>query len=41
MKVAPFTGAWIEICLLQLQRLYHLVAPFTGAWIEIKKGVTT
>ena len=36
IRVAPFTGAWIEI-----QReivatvLCANVAPFTGAWIEI------
>ncbi len=35
VRVAPFTGAWIEIhgAWLHLQR--QNVAPFTGAWIEI------
>ena len=35
-KVAPFTGAWIEI--LNPPSVPHFnvqVAPFTGAWIEI------
>ena len=34
--VAPFTGAWIEMCMVQ--RCIHrvAVAPFTGAWIEIR-----
>ena len=34
-RVAPFTGAWIEICLESLSRYNPSVAPFTGAWIEI------
>ena len=34
-KVAPFTGAWIEMGLCQENRVWNLVAPFTGAWIEI------
>ena len=33
--VAPFTGAWIEICSLPLFSTCLSVAPFTGAWIEI------
>ena len=34
--VAPFTGAWIEICMDVLTIGTALfVAPFTGAWIEI------
>ena len=36
MDVAPFTGAWIEITLVDvLKKLGEMVAPFTGAWIEI------
>ena len=38
-KVAPFTGAWIEILLNQVINLKLQVAPFTGAWIEILAGV--
>ena len=35
-KVAPFTGAWIEISDLKDKTLcFSSVAPFTGAWIEI------
>ena len=33
--VAPFTGAWIEICLFIITTPTFIVAPFTGAWIEI------
>ena len=33
--VAPFTGAWIEICIDDDSGLMTAVAPFTGAWIEI------
>ena len=34
--VAPFTGAWIEICFRHRRYLFRSgVAPFTGAWIEI------
>ena len=33
--VAPFTGAWIEIPVLQAGWSLMAVAPFTGAWIEI------
>ena len=33
--VAPFTGAWIEICHIGLRKSPKNVAPFTGAWIEI------
>ena len=35
MKVAPFSGAWIEI--RWFKNLYQMliVAPFSGAWIEI------
>ena len=35
VKVAPFTGAWIEIYYIHNKPLYYSVAPFTGAWIEI------
>ena len=34
-KVAPLTGAWIEIFLYCLDFLDSPVAPLTGAWIEI------
>ena len=33
--VAPFTGAWIEICTRSPSSSLSYVAPFTGAWIEI------
>ena len=36
IRVAPFTGAWIEILLLSLAFFQVKVAPFTGAWIEMK-----
>ena len=36
MRVAPFTGAWIEIDGEILVGKYPVVAPFTGAWIEIR-----
>ena len=36
-KVAPFTGAWIEIPFLFLLSNQSPVAPFTGAWIEISR----
>ena len=35
LRVAPFTGAWIEICYTVLGAPSPGVAPFTGAWIEI------
>ena len=35
-SVAPYTGAWIEICMRGTGRRLVLVAPYTGAWIEIK-----
>ena len=36
LLVAPFTGAWIEINSVRVDRcLPFTVAPFTGAWIEI------
>ena len=34
-RVAPFTGAWIEINSLVFPTPISAVAPFTGAWIEI------
>jgi len=34
-KVAPFTGAWIEIEIVRRGIRLVAVAPFTGAWIEI------
>ena len=34
--VAPFAGAWIEICSFEPQTFRSsYVAPFAGAWIEI------
>ena len=35
-SVAPFAGAWIEICTPRYKNIYCWVAPFAGAWIEIK-----
>ena len=35
IAVAPFAGAWIEICMRLQNNLHHLVAPFAGAWIEM------
>ena len=34
-RVAPFTGAWIEIRLNWFRMMGRQVAPFTGAWIEM------
>ncbi len=34
--VALFTGAWIEIGIIDLFDSLVLVALFTGAWIEIR-----
>ena len=34
-RVAPFTGAWIEITTNPLLSSMWIVAPFTGAWIEM------
>ena len=34
-KVAPYTGAWIEISGVPHKTPYPVVAPYTGAWIEI------
>ena len=36
-RVAPFTGAWIEILDIPVDNTKTNVAPFTGAWIEIMK----
>ena len=33
--VAPFAGAWIEICVIPILYVVGCVAPFAGAWIEI------
>ena len=33
--VAPFAGAWIEICCGKSIQNICSVAPFAGAWIEI------
>ena len=35
IKVALFTGAWIEIPIYYSVFRYYFVALFTGAWIEI------
>ena len=37
-KVAPFTGAWIEIHTDDDRADIFDVAPFTGAWIEILRA---
>ena len=34
IKVAPFTGAWIETYQKVNIDYFYRVAPFTGAWIE-------
>ena len=40
--VAPFAGAWIEICNHQDQESFRPVAPFAGAWIEMSAvGIQT
>ena len=36
VRVAPFTGAWIEIVFSTPTAAWPPVAPFTGAWIEIR-----
>ena len=36
-RVAPFTGAWIEILSDFYMHQIIGVAPFTGAWIEIAR----
>ena len=35
VPVAPFTGAWIEMYIVNYAISVGKVAPFTGAWIEI------
>ena len=35
VRVAPFTGAWIEMEEVIRRCIENEVAPFTGAWIEI------
>ena len=35
-KVAPYTGAWIEIVIYLSSNNSGFVAPYTGAWIEIE-----
>ena len=37
VKVAPYTGAWIEMVLTGLRHRSAHVAPYTGAWIEMEK----
>ena len=37
-RVAPFTGAWIEIERIGDHHACQQVAPFTGAWIEIRNA---
>ena len=37
-RVAPFTGAWIEINTVSMYLNTAWVAPFTGAWIEIRRN---
>ena len=39
-RVAPFTGAWIEIRNPSEVQGNPPVAPFTGAWIEIVSSLT-
>ena len=34
LKVAPYTGAWIERGQTVLFGTLNIVAPYTGAWIE-------
>ena len=36
-RVAPHTGAWIEIQLLKHVCFWRSVAPHTGTWIEMRK----
>ena len=36
--VAPFMGAWIEICYCIGVFWVRWVAPFMGAWIEIRES---
>ena len=41
MFVAPFAGAWIEICISHGSRNQPYVAPFAGAWIEISSALSS
>ena len=34
-EVAPYAGAWIEICVDYYKTALRHVAPYAGAWIEI------
>ena len=36
-RVAPYTGAWIEILHHIKNETAYAVAPYTGAWIEISR----
>ena len=38
--VAPFAGAWIEICDAYVYFKRRIVAPFAGAWIEMSVALT-
>ena len=40
VAVAPFVGAWIEICVASPPPHVRTVAPFVGAWIEITEDET-
>ena len=40
IHVAPFAGAWIEICMSWITMSMDTVAPFAGAWIEIARIYT-
>ena len=39
-RVAPYTGAWIEIVDTGYSENHSDVAPYTGAWIEIAMSLT-
>ena len=39
-KVAPYTGAWIEIASANGLISKEIVAPYTGAWIEISLSIS-
>ena len=41
LRVAPFTGAWIETACAPSATRRRGVAPFTGAWIETTTASTT
>ncbi len=34
LRVAPYTGVWIETVITRPQRVSYAVAPYTGVWIE-------